>query len=133
MKHKLEYAREKKEKIIGSFQSSYMSDSKWVKLLRVLSNSAGLVSSSKVKLVWDEEVREIEINENISYNFDYYEKSMESMISGYPKGFYDYKEIEWVEFLLLPQNISKFDEVLDSVGKFEMEAIENGFRLYGYK
>ena len=97
MKHKLEYARKNKDKIALSFSSSFMNDSKWVKLLSALSEYELVIENSNVKLIWDDEIRDICINGDISYDFDFYEHSMVSMISGYPKGWYDYKEIEWIE------------------------------------
>ena len=132
MKHKLEYARNNKDKIALSFSSSFMNDSKWVKLLCALSENDVVIEDSSVKLIWDDETREIYIDD-ISYEFDFYEHSMESMISGYPKGWYDYKEIEWIDIKSDEQNMDKIIHLLKSIGQFETELMDGGLRLYGYK
>ena len=90
----------------GRQLDSYMSDSKWVKLLEALSKVEGLVKIAKVKLVWDNEFRDINIDETVKYNFDIYDHTMNSMIQGYPTGFYEFIEIEWLEFPAESQDIS---------------------------
>lgn len=133
MKHKLDFARNNIHKIAMSFSSAFMNDSKWVKLLCVLSENEVVIENSSVKLIWDDEIRDICINNDISYEFDFYEHSMESMISGYPKGWYHYKEIEWVELKSDAQNMDKIIHLLNSIGQFETELINDNLRLYGYK
>ncbi len=133
MKHKLDYARNNKDKIALSFSSSFMNDSKWVKLLCELSENEVLIDHSNVKLIWDDEIRDIYIDDDIAYQFDFYDHSMESMISGYPKGWYDYKEIEWLEMKSDAKNMRKILHLLNSIGQFEIEFTNNKLRLYGYK
>lgn len=133
IKHKLDYAREKTEKIVNSFASSFMNDAKWVKLLEALSSTENLVRHSKVKLVWDDELRDIGIDDDISYDFDFYDHAMEAMISGYPRGWYSYKEIEWIEFPSDDQDVEEIEKAIKKVGKFQLETINGNLRLYGYK
>jgi hypothetical protein len=133
MKHKLDYARNKKDKIALSFSSSFMNDKKWVKLLCALSESDLVIEDSRAKLIWDDEIREIYIDNDITYKFDFYDHSMESMISGYPKGWFDYKEIEWIEFKSDAQQIERIIHLLSSIGQFEIEMIDDNLRLFGYK
>ena len=71
-----------------------MSNAKWVKLLDALSSIKGMHCEAFVKLVWDSEPRKFRLDEELGFKFDYYESSMEAMITGYPGGWYDYKEIE---------------------------------------
>ena len=127
--HKLDSARNKTENIIKAFSASFMNDSKWVKLLSMLSEINGSIDA-KVKLVWDTEKRDTWIDDTIQYELDYYQNSMESMISGYPKGWYKYKEIEWIEF---QSDIKVIENIINSIGKFELEEINGNLRLYGYK
>jgi len=55
---------------------------------------------------------------------------MEGMVSGSPRGWYDYKEIQWIEF---PSKAKEIALLLNSLGQFEYEMIENGIRLFAYK
>lgn len=64
-----------------------------MRLLEVLVQIRPRVESCKVKLVWDEVLREMWIPSGSSLGFDYYPQSMEGMISGTPRGFYSYKEL----------------------------------------
>ncbi|NQZ06910.1 MAG: hypothetical protein HRT35_07085 [Algicola sp.] len=91
----MEFSRNKTNRLIRAFASPLMSNAKWVKLLGVLSSIKGINCKATVKLVWDENPRDLRIDDELEYNFDYYAQSMEAMISGYPSGWYDYKEIEW--------------------------------------
>lgn len=75
-----------------------MNNAKWVKLLDALIKNDHLIPEILLKLVWDENLRKLHLDGTTSWNFDYYPKAMESMVSGRPYGWYAYKEIEWIEF-----------------------------------
>ncbi|MFD2097708.1 hypothetical protein ACFSJ3_17090 [Corallincola platygyrae] len=110
-----------------------MSDAKWVKLLSNLSEIAEDNLKTTVKLVWDKSPRSIRIDSDIQFGFDYYISSMESMISGYPKGFYDYRELEWIEVSASSAVLEHIEAKLKSLGQFETEFREKSIRIYGYK
>lgn len=110
-----------------------MSDSKWVKLLKALAIVGNEISSCKVKLIWDDDIRDLRIDSDIMYAFDFYHNSMEAMVSGYPTGFYDYKELEWIELSSSEDSIEVIAERISSVGRFEIEHSPKCLRLYAYK
>jgi hypothetical protein len=58
---------------------------------------------------------------------------MESMVSGYPKGWYDYKEIEWLELKSDAHEMERIIHLLNSIGQFEIKLNNDSLRLYGYK
>ncbi len=131
--HKLEYARKQTDKLIQGYSCSLMSNTKWVKLLCALSDIEEIECKANVKLVWDENPRDMRIDDELVYDFDFYGKSMEALISGYPKGWYDYKEIEWLQLTGSNELIDQIKFVLDKIGKFEIEKISNGIKLFAYK
>ncbi|TQV88286.1 DUF6678 family protein [Aliikangiella coralliicola] len=148
MSNPLDFERAKTDSIIMGFDGHLMNNTKWVKLLNALSDS-DLVLESKVKLVWDDELRDFRIR-YAGYCHDFYDTNMEAMISGYPKGFYDYKEIEWVDFpaeaevVVNPDNIKSgtrqvaqdiqaICKIISNIGMFELESSDSNLRLYGYK
>lgn len=133
MKHKLEYARSKNDKIIASFRHTFMSNSKWVKLIDALSKNSILFHNIKVKLVWDNAIRRLFIDHNTTYNFDYYHDSMEAMISGYPSGFYQYKEIEWIECEINAGQLPVMTRMLNDVGQFKMTKDALSLKIFGYQ
>jgi len=83
--------------------------------------------------VWDDEVRALNIDDSLQFGLDYYETSMESMLSGYPKGFYDYKELEWVEFHSSDENLDAIEKSLYKLGQFELERTASGVKLFAYQ
>jgi hypothetical protein len=107
-----------------------MSIAKWVKLFDSLIENFHLLSDVYLKLVWDESIRKLFIDESTRRNFDYYAESMEGMVSGNPRGWYDYKEIQWIEF---PHKAKEIESILTSIGQFEYEVTDDKLRLYGYK
>jgi hypothetical protein len=58
---------------------------------------------------------------------------MEAMITGTPRGWYDYKGIEWVEFPSKSQDTSAIEQTINSVGPFDLERTTQGLRLYAYR
>jgi hypothetical protein len=110
-----------------------MSNTKWVKLLGALSSIDGISCKALVKLVWDEEPRDMRIDDELDFKFDYYDASMESMISGYPRGSYDYKEIEWLKLNANEQQLSIIENQLNQIAQFEMVRDSSGIQLFAYK
>jgi hypothetical protein len=131
--HKLDSARNKTDSIINSFDASLMSNAKWVKLLSALTKLNLEQAIATVKLVWDDDVRSIRLDDDLEFNFDYYSSSMESMISGYPKGFYDYKEIEWLKIKAPSEDIERIKLSLNNVGKFCVAHSKDDIQILAYK
>lgn len=115
------------------FSSSYMSDAKWVRLLEALVDARSLFESCQVKLVWDESTRDMWIPQFSSFGFAYYRSSMEGMISGTPRGFYTYKEVEWIELSVEAGDAETIALKLEKLGKFELVRGEKSLRLYAYR
>ncbi len=131
--HKLDSARNKLESIISSYSGCLMSVSKWVKVFDCIRAIEDSNRTASAKLVWDEEVRDLSIDDSLQFGLDYYGASMESMLSGYPKGFYDYKELEWVEFHSSDENLDAIEKSLNKLGQFELERTASGVKLFAYQ
>ncbi|QKG56338.1 hypothetical protein GKZ68_06615 [Hymenobacter sp. BRD128] len=126
------------------FSSFLMSDSKWVKLLATLVANAAIIRECLVKPIWEEQepTRHLLFDENTYYDFDYYASAMESMVSGNPRGWYAYKEIEWLDFPRfittkgkaepVSQDLEAIELLLSKVGQFQLELTEENLRLYAY-
>lgn len=143
MKNKFQpEAREQLDKIIREKHlTTLMNNRKWVKLISTLVAHAAEIKQCNVKLIWEDEpiLRELLFDEDTGYNFDYYETSMEAMISGNPKGWYEYKEIEWLDFPRFikdsdttGQNLERIQKLFLELGEFETHLDENNLRLYAY-
>ena len=133
-----------KEFIQQNFTTSLMSNSKWVKLLATLVVNHTEIKQCLVKPIWDKlpPTRELLFDENTSYNFDYYATAIESMVSGKPRGWYAYKEIEWLDFprsitnckteTTATQDLEVIQKILDEAGQFALERTSENIRLYAY-
>ena len=132
-KNERDYERDRTDKIIATrFKSSLMSDAKWGRLLEALTDQEGLVQHCRVKLVWDDEIRFMGID-GCTRDFDFWPHSMEGMISGYPRGWYDYKEIEWIEFESGSLDLVRIESVIQNIGQFDLDKTDDGLRLYAYR
>ncbi|RYF10586.1 MAG: hypothetical protein EOO40_04910 [Deltaproteobacteria bacterium] len=124
-----------------------MSNRKWVKLLDALVAHASEVKECRVKLLWETEtqVRHLLIDEFLLYDFDYYEQAMEAMITGKPRGWYAYREIEWLEFpgvatvsesskpdKLVMQAIDLLQKVIDQAGLLQTSLTADSLRVDAY-
>jgi len=119
-----------------------LSNAKWVKLLTALVANWKLIEECKVKLIWEDASVErwLRIEEETSYEFDYYASAMEAMIVGIPRlGWTAYKEIEWLEFPRFPHNkvgvqdLQAIQQKIEEVGQFQLDASPENLRLYAYQ
>ncbi|MCR5889308.1 hypothetical protein LRS06_16350 [Hymenobacter sp. J193] len=121
--------------------SPLMSNAKWLKLLSALVENAALIAECRVKLIWEQEtmIRWLVFDEDTSYRFDYYDTAMEAMITGNPRGWYAYKEIEWLEFPRFISNKSVVQDLhaiqlqIQAIGQFQLELSDENLRLYAYR
>jgi hypothetical protein len=135
------------DKIIEKdFSTTLMNDSKWVKLIATLIKNSVHIKECRVKPIWDDtSKRKLLVDENKQFEIDFYKNSMESMVSGNPKGWYAYKEIEWLDFPKfieadLENEISNHTEqdllliksIIEEAGSFFMETSDSNLRLYAY-
>lgn len=118
-----------------------LSNTKWVKVMDTLVANWQLIHRCEVKLIWEDAavMRRLLIEEETSYQFDYYATAMEAMITGTPRlGWAAYKEIEWLDFPRFlndqarPQDVAAIEQKLAAVGHFRLEASADNLRLYAY-
>ncbi len=128
------------------FSTCLMNDSKWVKLISTFVMNVNIIKECRVHPIWENDsksIRRLVFDENTSYNFDYYNTAMESMISGNPTGWYAYKEIEWLDFsktvisntknqIITEQNLELIKSKIEKIGQFYLELSNDNLRLYAY-
>ena len=114
------------------FVTGFMSNAKWVRILDALSSQEGLVVDCKVKLVWDDQICQIAID-GATFKFDYWPMAMEGMISCRRRGWYDYKEIEWLMFPSVGQDVTRIRETIQAAGQFVLDMSEDGLKLSAYQ
>jgi hypothetical protein len=124
------------DKIIQEkFTANFMNNKKWVKLISTLVSNQDKIKKCLIKPIWEdlEPTRHLIIDESTTYNFDYYDNSMEAMVSGTPRGWYTYKEIEWLDFPKREdQNLTEIQDLLNQIGQFKTELTNSNLRLYAY-
>ncbi len=57
----------------------------------------------------------------------------EGMIPGTPRGFYKYKEVEWIELSAEGENAESIVLKLKYFGNFELERSDKGIKLHAYR
>jgi hypothetical protein len=127
--------------ILAAQLQPLLSNAKWVKLLTTLVAQWPLVQACQVKLIWEDTHTErwLHLDQRTRYQFDYYARAMEAMISGKPQlGWTAYKEIEWLDFprffppKAVEQDLPAIQQHLAAVGQFRLEASTDQLRLYAY-
>ncbi|UOQ51279.1 hypothetical protein [Hymenobacter cellulosivorans] len=121
-----------------------MSNSKWVKLIARLVENCHLIKECRVKLLGEEYtgLRLLRIDEDVTFNFDYYPAAMEAMISGKPYGWKFYCQIEWLDFPStvtdaqgrpVAQDTAAIQDQIAEVGRFQLALTGDNLRLYAYQ
>ena len=116
---------------INKFSGKFMSDTKWLKVFKKLSEHKNLISKCPIKSIGDDYIREIHIPsiENFARTFN--KKGVNDITPGGP--FY-FKAIEWVEFPKLgKQDIAAIKNILEQIGQFETLLNDEKLIIYGYK
>jgi hypothetical protein len=120
------------------FTSSLMSDAKWRKVFRALAEQPESVFAATWKLT-DEP-------EPIAGGLPDSEEVWESQVDGGLGSPVPYKKIEWLELLervpyrrydhapvaYKAQDLGPVREALNALGRFPLQDVEGGFRIYGY-
>jgi hypothetical protein len=141
MRHDFDLKRDDAELdkiILHAGLQALMSNAKWVKLLDTLVQHWHLLRECKVKLIWEgsDMERWLLLDEDTRYGFDYYATAMEAMVSGKPRGWYAYKEIEWLELFPSPgdetQHLDLLQQQIAQLGRFRVERSPNKLHLYAY-
>ncbi|WP_162056335.1 hypothetical protein [Pontibacter pamirensis] len=143
---KLKY-RAKLTKKLDTFSGRYMSNTKWSKLFKVLSQNHELIGKCLIKDVWDNVLREIRIPRIDGYSVVFNEKGINDTMTGGPTSF---KEIQWIEFpskwtvnrpmgqqilesFTYYQDISEISNKIAGIGELEIELSPEKLIVYGYK
>jgi len=129
------------------FPTALMNNHKWVKLITVLVANYSAIKECRVKIIWDDEtpVRLLLIEEDLQFGLEFYDTSMEALITGNPKGWYQYKEIEWLDFpryiisnnrkgtaITEEQDLEFIKSTIEAIGQFHLELTSDNLRLYAY-
>ena len=133
------------DKIIKqNFSASFMSDSKWLKLISALVDNCSRIKKCIVKPIWDDNKpsRQLLLTNEKQYGLDFYDSAMEAMVSGQPTGWYSYKEIEWLDFPAMLTNINGTSTVrqetefiktlIEKLGQYKIDDFDGNLRLYAY-
>lgn len=123
------------EKAISKFSYHLMSNSKWVKLIEKLVENIDEILKIEFKKVLDDRIGEIYLEEDTTFDFDYWINGFEGMNS--LRGWILYKEIEYLRFPKLTsrgeQNINNIKNIIESIGDFDFIESKNELVLLCYK
>lgn len=128
-----------KKNISEKFTTSYMSNSKWVRLINKFVEQSEFIKKINFKTIYNDKTGELFIDETTSFNFDYWQTGFEGNNS--LGGWILYKEIEFLEFPKYFENnkfkgvqdIKKIIEIIESVGKFQLVEYSDKLKMLCYE
>lgn len=134
--HPNDHLMKRIEREVSKFSQHLMSNAKWIKLIDHLVENMDEIKKIQFKRIQDDIIGELYLDENSSFEFDYWNTAFEGINSF--GGWLQYKEIEYLSFPKLidentQQNLEKISEVIQAIGKFDLETYENELRLICYK
>lgn len=130
-----------------NFLVSCMSDSKWIKLFKVLSRNNNLISRCLLKDVYDDILRQVYIPTSEDFTSIFNDKWFNDEGWNQP---YRFKEIEWLEFpsqweikremrgetlepIKFQQDIAMIKKTIEEFWQFEIQLTKEKLIIYGYK
>jgi len=121
------------------FSNHCLSNSKWVKLIEKIVENSIIIRRIEFKKVLSEEIGTLYIDENTTFEFDYWKSGFEGLNSF--GGWLMYKEIE---YLIFPkyfslekkneyQDIIEIKNIIKTIGQFEFITEGDNLKLLCYK
>jgi hypothetical protein len=141
-----EIYRKRLEKRLEKFTGQFMSDSKWTKLFKILSENQILIKRCLIKDVLEDKMWLLEIPNIHDFADVFNEKGFNDIVIGGPSTF---KQIEWIEFphqwtisrkmrtqvlepLMYQQDLLLIKTQLDSLGQLKIEFTNEKLIILGY-
>ncbi len=126
------------EKAISKFSQHLMSNSKWVRLIDTLVENIDEVKKVEFKKVQNDQLGQLYLNEDTTFEFDYWENGIEGHNS--LGGWLTFKEIEFLIFHRvidfsnnIEQDLERIMKLIINVGQFDLELNGNTLKLICYK
>lgn len=131
-----DYLMKSIEKEVSKFSQHLMSNAKWIKLIDHLVNNMDEIKKIQFKRVQDDRIGELYLDENSSFEFDYWQTAFEGINSF--GGWLQYKEIEYLSFpekvdSKTEQDLEKISIIIQTIGEFYLESDKNELKLICYK
>lgn len=126
------------ENAISKFSEHLMSNSKWVRLVEKLIENVDMVKKVEFKKVHKDLFGQLYLNEDITFEFDYWKNGFEGHNS--LGGWLTFKEIECLVFPRvidfdnnLEQDLKQIMKLITSIGQFDLHLNESMLKLKCYK
>ncbi|WP_175623226.1 hypothetical protein [Chryseobacterium schmidteae] len=128
---------QKIDSAISKFSQPLLSNSKWVKLIDGLVDHIEKVQKIQFKKVQKDKIGELYLDENTTYEHDYWQNGFEGNNS-----FGEWLEYREIEYLIFPkiidsknnvQNLEEIQLIIETIGHFSLELDEDELKLICYK
>ena len=137
----------KLDRKINTYSGKFMSNSKWLKLVKALSANHKIVNKCFIVCLNHDRPQKLLIPPIEKFYDTYNNNGIKDVIVGGPILF---KEIKWVEFpaawsnkrkmreqilepLYFTQNLDLIQQLIESIGELNIERDEHYLKIYGYK
>lgn len=137
MTQKEQKAEQDIDKFLSKFSQSFMSNSKWIRLIDELLKHIDNIKKVQFKKVQFDYIGELYLSKDTKYEFDYWDIGFEGNNSF--GGWLTFKEIE---FLIFPRQLSETNSatqdietimnLISNIGQFNLELNEENLKLKCY-
>jgi hypothetical protein len=119
----------KQQNALNVFTAKFMSNSKWVKLFRAISEHLDKVEYCEINSIYNSDrSQELEIPSSENFQDTFQEKGIRDVLIGGP---ILYKEIQSIRIYV--KEPDSFEEMIQSLGEFSIERDSKFLIIYGYK
>ena len=124
------YHRKLKQKL-SEFPRHYMSNTKWCKLFKLLSDEKSEVKKVKIVSIWkdnDSTLDELDAQQLKNFEETFNNNGIKDVLIGGPINFNEIKKL-----IIQTNSIVNLCQSVNSLGLFEKEENENEIIIFGYK
>ncbi len=136
----------KQHRILNEFSGRFMSNSKWLKLFKILTENRQIINKCHVIHIYDDKPRVFDIPTYEGFNDTFSDIGIKDVSIG-PLLFKEIKSLEFpaswsierkmrnqiLEPAVYYQNLNLIKELTVSIGELAIEVDENSLKIYGYK
>ncbi|UZT99950.1 hypothetical protein ODZ84_10455 [Chryseobacterium fluminis] len=124
------------EKAASKFRQSFMSNSKWIRLIETIVDHADEFKKIQFKKIQNDRIGELYLTHESTFEFDYWQTGFEGNSSF--GGWLEYREIEYLIFPKIinsdrVQDLESIKLIIEKTGMFHCETDEKEIKLICYK
>ncbi|WP_262149109.1 hypothetical protein [Chryseobacterium foetidum] len=125
------------DKAVAGYSQHLISNSKWIRLIKGIVENADDFKKIQFKKIQNNNIGQLFINEDSTFEFDYWQNGFEGNNS--LSGWLEYREIEYLVFAKIVssendiQDLNQIKSIIEKIGQFDIEINDVELKLICYK